>query len=49
MDEVMRTCAIGRTSVYDSVSRGDFPPPVRLLPRAPRWVNHEATHQRIAA
>nr|WP_315256840.1 AlpA family phage regulatory protein [uncultured Duganella sp.] len=31
LDEVMRTCAISRTSVYDSVSRGDFPPPVELL------------------
>jgi prophage regulatory protein len=41
LDEVMRTCAIGRTSVYDGVSRGEFPSPVQLLTRAPRWVDHE--------
>ncbi|MYM25975.1 AlpA family phage regulatory protein [Duganella sp. FT135W] len=41
LGEVMQMCAIGRTSVYDGVNRGDFPSPVQLLTRAPRWVNHD--------
>ncbi|WP_255490548.1 AlpA family transcriptional regulator [Duganella sp. SG902] len=41
LKEVMKICGLGRTSVYDAVQRGEFPPPVPLLTRAPRWIHQE--------
>jgi prophage regulatory protein len=41
LKDVMKICGLGRTSVYDAVQRGEFPAPVPLLTRAPRWKNQE--------
>jgi len=39
--DVMKICGLGRTSVYDAIQRGEFPAPVSLLTRAPRWIHQE--------
>lgn len=50
--DVMKICGLGRTSFYDAIQRGEFPAPVPLLTRAPRWLHHEVQRwllQRIRA
>lgn len=36
-----------RTQIYDEVSRGLFPPPIKIGPRASAWVRHE--YQKVLA
>ena len=31
----------GRTSIYDGVRNGTFPPPIRIGARASAWLDHE--------
>ena len=37
IDEVTRMCAISRSALYDLISRGEFPAPVRVGVRAVAW------------
>jgi prophage regulatory protein len=41
LDQVIAICALGRTSVYDAVKEGNFPAPVHILGRTPRWIHQE--------
>jgi len=50
--EVCRRVALKKSSIYDGVKRGTFPPPVRVSARAVRWTNtsvDEFIKQKIAA
>lgn len=35
--DVEARCAIGRSTIYDWMKRGEFPQPVKLGPRAVAW------------
>ena len=37
IDEVTRMCAIPRSALYDLISHGQFPAPVRVGVRAVAW------------
>ena len=37
IDAVLEVCAISRSSLYEMISRGEFPAPVRVGVRAVAW------------
>lgn len=41
LKEVMAICGKSRTSVYESIKTGTFPPPVKLGGRSSAWVKSE--------
>ncbi len=41
LPEVMARTGLGRSSIYDKVSKGEFPPPINLGPRAVGWIAEE--------
>ncbi len=38
LKEVMARTALSRSSIYALAARGDFPPPLKLTPRASGWL-----------
>ena len=40
-DQVLRICAISRSTLYDMISKGMFPEPVRIGCRAVAWREYE--------
>ena len=42
ISEVMRRTSLGRTTVYQLIKDGTFPPPVKIN-AASRWIQHEVT------
>lgn len=52
LPEVMATCGLPMSSLYDAVRRGDFPKPVPLSRKSVGWLASEVQQwmaQRIAA
>lgn len=43
LNQVRQRTGLGRSTVYDKVKAGDFPPPVSLGERAVGWVEAEVT------
>ena len=41
LPEVMRTVGLGRSAIYERVSRNEFPKPVALSGRAVAWVSSD--------
>ena len=41
LEEVMQRTALGRSTIYDRVSRGLFPEPVRLGRKCTRWIDED--------
>ena len=41
LKEVLAICGKSRTSVYEAIKRGSFPPPVKLGGRSSAWVKGE--------
>ncbi|WP_230586801.1 AlpA family transcriptional regulator [Ralstonia solanacearum] len=41
LPEVMSTCGLARSSIYEKVANGDFPQPVRLTRCCVAWVDSE--------
>jgi len=39
--DVMHQTGLGRTAIYDSIRRGDFPPPRKLTRHASAWLESE--------
>lgn len=39
--QVEARCGIGRTTIYRLMRAGEFPEPVRIGPRAVRWIEAE--------
>ena len=37
IDEVLSMCGVSKPHIYRMISRGQFPAPVRVGPRAARW------------
>ena len=48
LPEVMSTCGLPVSSIYDGVRRGDFPKPVPLTRKSVAWLASEI-HQWMAA
>lgn len=49
--DVIRATGLRRSSIYERVSAGTFPRPIRLSERSVGWLAHEVlawVHQRIA-
>lgn len=49
--EIIARTGLSRTTIYDYVSRGTFPAPIRLGPRAIGWLESEVhawIEQRVA-
>mgnify|MGYP003151402219 FL=1 len=42
--EVAHVTGLSRSTIYDCVSKGTFPSPVRLTPRAIAWRESEVKH-----
>ena len=40
-DQVLHICAISRSALYDMISKGMFPEPVRIGRRAVAWREYE--------
>ena len=38
---VMAHTGLGRSSIYDKISKGEFPEPIHLGPRAVGWLSDE--------
>ena len=50
LPEVKRHTGLGRTKIYSLINSKEFPAPIKLSPRASRWVKSEVlswVHQRI--
>ena len=41
LPEVIARCGVGRTTIYEMISRVEFPAPVKIGPRASAWPQHE--------
>lgn len=41
LNEVLKICGKSRSSVYESIQKGEFPPPVKLCGRSSAWVRSE--------
>jgi prophage regulatory protein len=41
LQEVMAICAVGKSTLYEGIKGGQFPAPVHVLDRTPRWVRQE--------
>src|SRR5471032_250886 len=41
LHEVLEICGKSRSSVYESIKRGEFPPTVKLCGRSSAWVKSE--------
>ena len=41
LPEVLHLCAVSRSALYDMVSRGEFPRPVRIGSRSVGWRSRE--------
>jgi prophage regulatory protein len=39
--DVQSTTGLSRSAIYDLASRGHFPPPIKISPRASAWVAAE--------
>lgn len=41
LKEVMSICGMSRSSVYDAIKKGQFPPPIKLSTRSIAWLKSE--------
>jgi len=41
IDETVSRTGTSKSTLYDQISKGLFPPPIKLGPRASGWLNHE--------
>ena len=41
LPHTLQQLAIGRTALYERISRGTFPPPVKLGPKLAAWPQYE--------
>ena len=44
LPEVKSRSGLGRSSIYEAISRGEFPQPIKLGPRSVGWVESEIDH-----
>ena len=42
--EVEAMTALSRSALYEAMTRGDFPRPIRIGPRGVRWIAAEIQH-----
>ena len=41
MPKVKKITQLSRDAIYHSISRGDFPKPIKITPRSSGWLLHE--------
>jgi prophage regulatory protein len=41
LKEVLAICGRSRSSIYDTIKKGDFPKPVKLQGRSSAWIRRE--------
>lgn len=41
LKEVLAICGKSRSSVYEAIKRGEFPPPIKLQGRSSAWIKSE--------
>ena len=41
LDEVVARVGLSKSTVWRYIDEGDFPPPIKLGPRASGWIEHE--------
>ena len=41
LKDVLETCGLSKSSIYDAIKKGEFPKPVRLYGRTSAWIKSE--------
>ena len=41
LKDVVATCGLSKSSIYDAIKKGEFPKPVRLYGRTSAWIKSE--------
>ncbi len=41
LDEVVARVGLSKSTLWRYIDEGDFPPPIKLGPRASGWIEHE--------
>ena len=44
LEEVLKMCGKSRSSLYEAIKEGTFPPPIKLQSRSSAWVSSEIQH-----